>query len=261
MTEFAGADAATAGSAVAPATAPVRDNFRSTHLWWPLAVFLAAFGLIEALGLDRRIAHALFFDSATHAWLGGGAGDAWARRLIHNDGRWLVRGVAAAALVGWLASLLVPRARQWRRSAGFVLLSMVAAVGLVGGLKSVTNVDCPWDLAEFGGSRPYVTLFGDRPDALPRAQCFPGAHSSSGFALLCFYFLWRDRSRRAARLALLAALLVGTLFTVGQEARGAHFLSHDLTSAAIVWFVQLGLYVWLLKPRAAAPTPIRADTT
>ena len=41
---------------------------------------------------------------------------------------------------------------------------------------------------------------------------------------------------------LAAAIAVGITFSIGQEARGAHFLSHDLTSAAIVWFVQLGLY-------------------
>jgi membrane-associated PAP2 superfamily phosphatase len=248
MTELAGAEGAPAGSPVASATAAPLDEFRRTHLWWPLALFLAAFWLIDALGLDRRIAHALFFDAATHTWLGAGAGARWARGLIHDDGRWLVRGVAAAALLLWLASFATRRARQWRRPAGFVLLSVVGAVAIVGGLKSVTNVDCPWDLAEFGGSRPYVTLFGDRPDALPQARCFPGAHSSSGFALVCFYFLWRDRSRRAARLALLAAALVGILFSLGQEARGAHFLSHDLASAGIVWFVQLGIYVRLRKP-------------
>ena len=58
----------------------------------------------------------------------------------------------------------------------------------------------------------------------------------------CFYFVFRDRSRRLARWMLAAAIAVGIAFSIGQEARGAHFLSHDLTSAAIVWFVQLGLY-------------------
>ncbi len=105
----------------------------------------------------------------------------------------------------------------------------------------------PWDLAEFGGDRPYVALFADRPDLLPRAQCFPGAHSSSGFALVCFYFVFRDRSRRAARWALLAAGLVWAVFSLGQQARGAHFLSHDLASLAIVWFVQLLLYARVMR--------------
>jgi membrane-associated PAP2 superfamily phosphatase len=61
---------------------------------------------------------------------------------------------------------------------------------------------------------------------------------------MCFYFVFRDLSRHAARWALAGAIVVGIAFSIGQEARGAHFLSHDLTSAAIVWFVQLGLYAW-----------------
>jgi membrane-associated PAP2 superfamily phosphatase len=253
MTELAGAAGPAAGGAVAAPSAPARDDFRRTHLWWPAAVFLAAFCLIETLRLDRRIAAALFYDSVTHRWLGSGAADAWARGVIHDGGRWLARSVAGSALMMWLASFVTRRARHWRRSAGFVVLAMVASVAVVGGLKAVTNVDCPWDLAGFGGDRPYVTLFGDRPDALPRAKCFPGAHSSSGFALVCFYFLWRDRSRRAARLALGAALLVGTIFSLGQEARGAHFLSHDFVSAGVVWFLQVALYARMLRPRCAPP--------
>jgi membrane-associated PAP2 superfamily phosphatase len=129
---------------------------------------------------------------------------------------------------------------------------MLLATLIVGGLKAVTNVDCPWDLAGFGGHNDYFALFADRPDALKRAQCFPGAHASSGFALFCFYFVFRDRSRRLARWMLAAAITVGIAFSIGQEARGAHFLSHDLTSAAIVWFVQLGLYAWFIRRTRAS---------
>ena len=96
----------------------------------------------------------------------------------------------------------------------------------------MTNVDCPWDLAGFGGDRPYVGLFGESSRLSTARACFPGAHSSSGFALLSFYFALRDARARAGALALLAAaLLVGAVFSIGQEARGAHFLSHDLASA------------------------------
>jgi hypothetical protein len=40
---------------------------------------------------------------------------------------------------------------------------------------------------------------------------------------------------RRARLALAGGAGVGLLFAFGQEARGAHFISHDLASAFIVW--------------------------
>jgi membrane-associated PAP2 superfamily phosphatase len=217
-------------------------SFWRRHLWWPLLGFTLCLAALEVFSLDRALAREWFYNTFTGQWLGDGHGQWWARGLLHSGGRWAVRGVAAAALAVWSLSFAVPVLREWRRPAGFIALSMLLATGIVGLLKAVTNVDCPWDLAGFGGSHPYVALFADRPDALARVQCFPGAHSSSGFALTGFYFAFRDRSRRLARSALLGAIAVGIAFSIGQEARGAHFLSHDLTSAAIVWFVQLAMY-------------------
>jgi len=221
-----------------------RRAFWRLHAWWPLLAFVIVFGVLEVFSLDRVIAREWYFNVETGRWLGSGTGEWWARGLLHTGGRWVVRGVAAAALVLWALSFGIARMRPWRQSAGFVLLAMLLATLVVGGLKAVTNVDCPWDLAGYGGHNPYVALFADRPDALPRAQCFPGAHASSGFALMCFYFVFRDRSRRIACWVLTGAIAVGVAFSIGQEARGAHFLSHDLTSAAMVWFVQLGVYAW-----------------
>jgi membrane-associated PAP2 superfamily phosphatase len=218
--------------------------FWRLHMWRPLLAFALAFAILEIFSLDRVIAREWYYNVHTSRWLGAGSGQWWARGLLHTGGRWMVRGVAACALVLWAMSFGVEYLRRWRQSAGFVLLSMLSATLIVGALKGVTNVDCPWDLSGFGGDSPYVALFADRPDVLAHAQCFPGAHASSGFALMCFYFVFRDRSRAVARGMLWAGLAVGITFSIGQEARGAHFLSHDLASAAIVWFVQLGLYAW-----------------
>ncbi|HKU14393.1 MAG TPA: phosphatase PAP2 family protein [Steroidobacteraceae bacterium] len=223
-------------------------RFWRTHAVVPGVAFCIALALIEALGLDRPLSHALFFNDTTRQWLGAGQGMWWARDVIHTGGRTLVRLVALILLALWLATFFSQRLRSWRRRAGFAFLAVALSTGIVGGLKAITNVDCPWDLTEFGGDRPYVTLFADRPDSLPHAACFPGAHASSGFALIFGYFLLRGRSQRRARRALLGAIAVGVIFSIGQEARGAHFLSHDVTSAAIVWFVQLLLYAWMLAP-------------
>jgi membrane-associated PAP2 superfamily phosphatase len=227
-------------------------SFWRLHLWWPLLGFTLSLAALEVLSLDRVLARTWYFDAFTGQWLGAGNGEWWARGLLHTGGRWVVRAVAAAALTTWGLSFALPPLREWRRPAGFIALSMLAATGIVGALKATTNVDCPWDLAGFGGAHAYVALFADRPDALGRAQCFPGAHSSSGFALICFYFAFRDCAPRAARWALLCAIAVGIAFSIGQQARGAHFLSHDLASAAIVWFVQLAMY----RTYARASMPI-----
>lgn len=213
-----------------------------SHLWAPLIVFAIAFWALEYWVLDPVIARAWYFDEASARWLGSGTGGWWARDILHTGGRWLVRGIAATALVLLALSFFVERLRPWRRQARFIALAMIVSTTVVGLLKTVTNVDCPWDLAGFGGHNPFIPLFADRPDLLPRAQCFPGAHASSGFALVSFYFAFRDSRPRLALVLLAIALSVGVAFSIGQEARGAHFLSHDLVSAALVWFIQLALH-------------------
>ena len=224
---------------------------------WPAVVMLLAAFLLEWLDLDRAIARAWFYHPEMHGWIGTGAGDWWARRLIHSDGRWLVRCIAAAALACWALSFVLPRLAPWRRQALYVFVGMVLVTLTVGLLKQLTDVDCPWDLEGFGGARPYVTLFADRPDYLPAAACFPGAHSSSGFALLSLYFVLRERWPRRARVAFVFAVTVGAVFSFGQQARGAHFLSHDLTSAALAWGMLAALHArmfatgWRTVPAAA----------
>jgi membrane-associated PAP2 superfamily phosphatase len=161
-------------------------------------------------------------------------------------------------MLAYATSWMSPRLAGLRRDAAFVALAIVLATGIVALLKQLTNVDCPWSLARFGGTHAYVALLGHRPPGAERVACFPGAHSSGGFALMCFYFALRDRAAGAARLGLVLGLTVGAVFAFGQEARGAHFLSHDLASAAVVWFTQLALYLRMLAPtKGVSRSPAR----
>jgi hypothetical protein len=89
---------------------------------------------------------------------------------------------------------------------------MVVVPLTVGVLKHLTHIDCPWDLEGFGGHRPMLGWLVARPAGLPDAACFPGAHSSSAFALFSLYFLWRDDHPRLAISALVSTVLVGALF-------------------------------------------------
>lgn len=252
----------------APTLAPaIGPRFWWTHAFAPLAAFVACISIIALAGLDQRIAAALFHDAATGAWIGRGSW--WAEQLLHDGGRNAVRLLGLAGLALLIASRFRDDLRHWQRPAAYFVVSLLLVTGLAGGLKALTNVDCPWDLQQFGGTRPYVGLLEDRPDALPHAACFPGAHSSSGFALLCLYFLLRHRGRVPAALGLAAGLVTGAVFSFAQQARGAHFLSHDLWSLAIAWYTCLGLYVRVfgadlacVRPacgtRAARRRPVRA---
>src|SRR4029450_4337836 len=100
------------------------------------------------------------------------------------------------------AGFVSARARAARRTATYVLVTITLSWGLVGGLKQVTNVACPWDLQDFGGTRPHIALLATRPLGFEPAACFPGAHSASGFSLFAFYFAFRDHRPRVAKAGL-----------------------------------------------------------
>lgn len=224
----------------------------STQFWWrhwrgPLCAFVIAATLFATSSLDLVIARSLFFDASRAQWIG--AHSWWTNELIHTGGRWLIRGVVFAALTAWIATFLRPGWRAWRRPTGYFVCATVLSIGVVGLLKIVTHVDCPRDLAEFGGRLPFIELFAHRPEGLPDARCFPAAHASSGYALLALYFALREHSRQLSRFGLAAGVLFGLIFGIAQQARGAHFVSHDVWSAFLVWTVSLSLYALAFKAR------------
>ena len=175
-------------------------RFWWSHLQAPLAVFVVLATVFAVTPLDEHIARAVFFDAINARWVGG---DAWvANELIHTGGRWASRALLAVVLAVWIATYVERDWRALRRPAAFFTISALLSIGVVGLLKTVTNVDCPWDLVPFGGRFPYVELFADRPDALRLGRCFPAAHASSGYALLALYFAFRERHATLAKLGL-----------------------------------------------------------
>jgi membrane-associated PAP2 superfamily phosphatase len=223
-----------------------------SRFWWsqlqiPLAIFVVTATLLALTPLDEHIARAVFYDSASAQWIGSRS---WViNELLHTGGRWAIRAIVAIALA-FLAATFVRRDwRAYRRPAAFFAISTILSMGLVGVLKNLTNVDCPWDLIPFGGRFPYVELFADRPDALRAGRCFPAAHASSGYALLALYFVFRERHAPLAKLGLALGLLTGLTFGLVQQARGAHFVSHDLWSAFLVWTVTVSVYAFAFRGR------------
>jgi membrane-associated PAP2 superfamily phosphatase len=220
------------------------------HAWLPLALFIVSAVVIANMSFDTTLAHTFFFDGTR--WIG--AESWWTNDFLHEGGRWAMRLVAVAALVLWGMGKFSLRYAHYKRPASYVAIAIILSTGLVGLIKSQTNVDCPSDLAGFGGTRPHVGLFEDRPDDLPQAACFPAAHSSSGFALFAFYFLWKERNRRLAHAGLALGLITGVIFGIAQQSRGAHFISHDVWSAFLVWIICLTVYVYGYKSRVFDPT-------
>ena len=163
--------------------------------------------------------------------------------VMHGGGRLLAWALALALCLGvwWPLGPLrqLPLARRLQLAGG-VLLS-VAAVAL---LKSANPASCPWSLAAYGGVVEPVShwLWWATPVG-GRGGCFPAGHASAGFAFVGGWFVFRPVAPVLARRWLLAALAAGLLLGLGQQWRGAHFMSHTLWSGWLCWCLAWALDV------------------
>ncbi len=221
-------------------------RFWLNHAGYPAFVFLIIIVLFKALNLDIKIA-SLFFDFADNRWYFGDSW--WTVTFIHKWGKNFIVLVLLLSLVGLSLSLFIQRIRPYLFIFVYVFLTILFSTGIVAGLKHFSNIDCPWDLSFFNGTQPYFHLFSDTSGKLINGRCFPGGHSSGGFSMLLFYFLLRDYKKRYAYIVLGVGIVIGGTFSFGQWLRGAHFVTHDLWSAMICWFVALLLYKIIVQSR------------
>ncbi len=220
----------------------------------PLAV-MALLLLVDVPRLDFALAH-LFYDPQAGFI---GRHSAFLEDVLHDRAKQAVILLGVLAVAGFGASLLPTRLRQWRRPLGYLVLALGLSTAIVTPLKAVTAVQCPWSLAEFGGVEPYAPLLGHHPYVDKPGRCWPGGHASAGFSLLALFFALRDRRPRLARAALVGALALGTLFSIGRMMQGAHFLSHNLWTLLFDWMISLVCYRLVLYRPAPAPETLAAD--
>ena len=188
--------------------------------------------------------------------LGGEAIDFWFQSFFWNGKAWLIPhenalGQAIAydgpkALIIIWAVLLIGAALFAKRVRvrALYLLACLAVVAVVcTQLRAVTGMATPLELKAFGGPYDHLLLFQAKPVGYP-SHAFPAGHASGGFALLGLY--WILKARRWRGLAL--GLGVGCWMGFYQVARGEHFLSHTLATAALAWLLCVGLALLLRKP-------------
>lgn len=121
-----------------------------------------------------------------------------------------------------------------------ILVSLILIPLFVNGLKAVTNVPCPKDLALFGGNYPHITLFrGYPPEFLQQGpiRCYPAGHASGGFALMALSLL--GKTCRAQTTIASAACVLGWVVGLYKMGIGDHFLGHTAVTMLIAMIVIL----------------------
>ncbi len=211
----------------------------------PYHYYAADFTVADYLFLKENNEWALH-----HAWV--------TETLLHEGGRAFSETLALLVIGGLVVSIIWPSLRHWRRPLSYLVVALAVSTLSIATLKQLISMDCPWDLARYGGELPFIGLFEVRPDNLPDSACFPAGHASAGYAWLALYFFFKATFPRWRWLGLAIGLAMGMTFGFAQQLRGAHFLSHDLWTLLICWTLSALLARLLLRPPepgAAATSP------
>lgn len=229
-----------------PTTAWQLDKkFWVRHFWLPLILAGVSLYALQHSNLDLWLADK-WYALEGHQW-------AWRKAwisydLIHHYGKQGIISIGVLVLVMITLSNLQKGLRIWRMPMTYLLTTMVMVPSTIATLKKLNTAICPWDVSRYGGSLPYLHTLDYQFGLVKAGQCFPSGHASGGFALLAIYFAGLMFFKRPAWL-LLPGFLVGTVFALGQQSRGAHFLSHDIWTLSICWFGSLGLFL-LFQPQS-----------
>jgi len=168
-------------------------------------------------------------------------GDHWLIDPKQPLGLWLAYDGPKALIILfalWLIAVAIfphlgPTTMGRRRA--LYLLACLAVVPLVcTQLRAATHMATPRELVMYQGKYAHLLLFEAKPESYP-SHAFPAGHASGGFALLSLAFAWT--SLRARRIGIIIGLTLGTWMGLYQIARGEHFLSHTLVTAALAWFI------------------------
>ena len=228
------------------AKATKTGTFYQQHLWLPLTAFAALSVMLMGLGADQWLADRIYV-AGGHAWTL--QSNPLVEGIIHEGGRQASKWAWIAVAVCLLLALASRTFASWRMPLTYLLLSTLLATLLVAVLKRGTHMDCPWDLLRYGGEKVYYGLFSRRLAGMGSADCFPAGHASAGYAWVALYFFFLATRPRWRWWGLGAAMVLGMVFGIAQQLRGAHFLSHDLWTLMLCWLVALSLHRVMLVPR------------
>jgi membrane-associated PAP2 superfamily phosphatase len=218
-----------------------RISFIKSHLVLPLIVLAAFLLCLEFTQLDVWLA-SHFYNAELHQWA---YRDNWLMQaVLHKGGRYVVYAIGVGLLSFCLASYRSKSAFYgYRHHLTFLLLASLSGPLFITYLKSHTHIYCPWDLAIFGGGKPYIKLFDAVDNNLSIGHCFPSGHSGLGFTFVSVYFFFLLVKPDFKYYGLSVGLVTGLIFGIDQEIRGAHFFSHDVFSLVICWFSSLLLFM------------------
>lgn len=209
------------------------------HLLVSMIVFVFLALIFELSHLDLWFADRLF-ELEGHAWT---LKSNWLTyNVIHQDGKRAMEALGLAAFLFALASWKFGPLKPYRKSLIYLFSALVLIPSAIALLKHFSEVPCPWNLKHYGAARIYAHSLSYSLGTGHGGHCFPSGHASAAYALLALYFAAYPHVARKKWLFLIPGVLLGITFGLAQQLRGAHFMSHDIWTAFLSWFISLLLF-------------------
>ncbi|WP_407303615.1 phosphatase PAP2 family protein [Acinetobacter sp.] len=168
--------------------------------------------------------------------------------LNHRYIKDLIILVYASFFMIWLASFKIEKLRPVRWTYGYFFCMVILSTSIIGLLKSQSAHACPWN-STIPTSQGFFWDF-----SASKGHCFPGSHASTGFALMAGYSVFRQSNKKRAYFFLVSGCILGFAMGWAQMMRGAHFLSHNLWTAWIIWLVNGIFYLFNYKRFTITPS-------
>lgn len=234
-----------------------QPQFWLLHLVLPIILALLLVLLYPRTDLDALLINAFY---NTHTLVFPLKNDWFLENIMHQGLKCLMVAISLMMLGLWTLGLRTwfsgdltnkfTWVQTYHQPFIWIFVAMVVSTTTISILKHLSEHACPWDLVLYGGTQPLIPLFGSLPTGANPGHCFPGGHASGGFALMAFYFSFRDCLPKLAKIGLILGLVFGFAMGWAQMMRGAHFMSHNLWTAWVVWMILLTQYlIWPPKAR------------
>jgi len=212
--------------------------------WIALGLLAAVLALFELTDLDLWLQDH-FYNFETRRWVVDEK-DPLGRLVFYVWVFALTTLTLAAGPARWRDRFGLNRRGLWL---GVLVIATVPALAGLG--KKYTNIFCPSEIHRYGGDVAYAKLcepYSDDDRPRRRGGCFPAGHASGGFALMGLLAVRGTRRWRNGILAL--GLGLGWWMAGYQMLKGAHYLSHTLTTMLVAWLV---VCLWRRALRIPAP--------
>jgi membrane-associated PAP2 superfamily phosphatase len=210
------------------------------HILCPVIILLTIIIGLELFNIDV-ILSSFFYDFESNEW--PLKNDWLTKTVFHDWGQKLSIFMGVIIFILLLFSFFFKKLKQYSKPLLFLFISSISGPILIAILKNSTHIYCPWNLEMFGGNKPYIKLLDAVDSSLSIGHCFPGGHSGGGFAFISLYYYLMLVNPKYRFYGLGAGIFIGSIFGLTQEVRGAHFLSHDVSSFFICWVLTSTLFI------------------